>query len=105
MSVRFRILAGFLLASPASGMAADAPPEAAVVDHPVFLALAAPLAKSVEADESGAPGKPSLLTASTPPIGTQTVATRDAQGRVQVRCREVPLHDVRIHPRQPEQQP
>ncbi len=104
MFFRVRCLAGFLFASFAASVAAGPPPEPTATQRPVFLTLAKPLAKSTGNPESGTMTEPSLI-ASPPPIGTQTVATRDADGRVQVRCHEVPLRDARVHPRRSEQQP
>lgn len=98
-------MAGILLASPAAlGLAIAALPPPAAAQEPTFVALAPPPTKGDAAHPATVARKP-LLAASTPPVETQTVASRDAIGRVRIHCREVPLHGAHGVPRPPVHQP
>jgi streptogramin lyase len=105
MPITSRIVTGLLLALPATGaLAAQADPPAAATSEPVFLALASAPVKSTSHDAPMQPGN-ALLATSLAPIGTQTVAEREPDGHLQIRCNEVSIGDLRGNPRRLEQQP
>lgn len=105
MSTIARICAGLLLALPAAAGVAAEPLSQSAAPQPEFLTLARSAATSADpAANAPLPIKP-FLTASTAPVGTQTVAQRQADGRVRIHCREVSLRAVPLQPRHPEQVP